>query len=110
MNSDIEINIIPTKKEGSLLLATANITFDTYACGKITIKGFLVWKSERFNERIHERINITPPSKRVYTRYIAQVFIENKDKWYELEDLIYRAYIAKTSHRREEVNPDEIDI
>lgn len=110
MYNDIDISIILPSK-ASNLLANVAITLDTYSCGKITIKGFQIWKSKNYNDRLQERINVAPPTKRYFSRYIPQVFIEDKPKWYELEERIYEAYKVKMGSKREEVvNPEEIHI
>lgn len=109
-NQDIKITII-LKQKPPTLLANANVSINTILYGFITIKGFQIWKSQNFNERLQEAINITPPMRLIYGRYISLVFIENPSKWHELELEIYNVYSSKrnnSQNRIEEVNIDEI--
>lgn len=105
----IKIKIIIQNKNS--LLANANISLNTFDFDFVTIKGFQIWKSTHFNERLSEAINITPPTKQAYGHYYQQVFFENKEKWYELELMIYEAFnnaLNKGSLKSEDVNVDDI--
>lgn len=94
-SDNLKIQIVLKNK--SSLLANANVCLETVFFGYITIKGFQVWRSRNFNERLQEKINIAPPTKYAYGKYIQQVFFETKDKWYELETKIYEAYLNERS-------------
>lgn len=105
VNENLKINIILKNKNN--LLANATISIYTSDFGFITIKGFQIWKSKIYNERLRENINIQPTGKYAYGRNIELVFIEDRQKWYELEQEIYLAYADKTNL---EANKDEINI
>jgi len=110
MKNDPKIYIyIPEKK--SKLLANASVTLSTLEFGKVTQKWFQIWESRLMNERLLGQVNITPPTARIYSRYHPQVYFEDVGKWYELEMLIYKAYLDKINPRGEEkVDPEEIPI
>lgn len=110
MMNDPKIYIyIPEKN--SKLLANVSVTLTTLEFGKVTQKWFQIWESRLMNERLLAQVNITPPTVRIYSRYHPQVYFEDVDKWYELEMLIYKAYLDKINPRSEEkVDPDEIPI
>lgn len=110
---DVKIKVY-IKDKGNLI-ANANISVNTILFGFITIKGFQIWKSPHFNERLQEAINIQPPSKLVFGKYIIQVYFENRDKWFELEQMIYDAFNSErrknsSIHESEDVNTDEIPL
>lgn len=109
-NQDIKITII-LKQKPPTLLANANVSIRTVLYGFVTIKGFQIWKSRNFNERLQEAINITPPMRPAFGRFIPLVFFEAPDKWYELELEIYNAFSSKRNNSQnhtEEVSIDEI--
>lgn len=91
VDGDVKIKVL-IKNKGKLL-ANANIAIETVTFGFITIKGFQIWSSTRFNERLQEAINITPPTKQAYGHFIQQVFFEDKDKWFGLEEKIYGVFV-----------------
>lgn len=95
-DENLKIKILPNKRKNKLL-ANANVSIKTERFGFITIKGFQIWPSPRFNERLQQAINITTPSKASYGRYVRQVFIEDPAKWFELEELIYSSYLRYKS-------------
>ena len=106
---DIEI-VIFIKNKGNLL-ANANLILKTSGFGNIVIKGLPIWKSSRLNERLQENINITPPSRQSYGRYIDLVFFENRKIWFEIERLVYSAYLKKKNKTvivNESVDPKDI--
>lgn len=103
------VKIVIYIKNIRALLANANLTLKTSEFGNIVIKGLPIWKSNRFNERLQENINITPPSKSNYGKYVDLVFFENKETWFEIERLIYSAYREKLNKKEDEdVNPEDI--
>lgn len=108
------MNIKITLKEKNNLLANATVVISTYDFGFITIKNFQIWKSKVYNERLQENINIQPPGISRYGHYFPSIFIENNQKWYEMEREIYHAYLDeknKTNKKAtEEINIDEIPI
>lgn len=107
MDNDIKIEI--KIKDIKTLLANATVSINTIPLGFVTIKGFAIWKSNHFNERLQEAINITPPSTRGF-KYIPIVFIENPKMWIELEQKIYDAFNTKRTHANsEEIDLDEVD-
>lgn len=111
-NQDIKIKIL-LKDKPPTLFANANVTINTIAFGFVTIKGFCVWKSNNLNERLQEYINITPPGRMFYGKYFAQVFFESKDKWLQIEEIIYNEFLAvrnKKQHlQNEDIDLDEVD-
>ncbi len=107
---DIKITIT-LKQKPPTLLANANVSINTVLFGFVTIKGFQIWKSQNFNERLQEAINITPPMRPNFGRYIPLIFIENPNKWHELEMEIYSEFSNKRSKyqsRTEEINIDDV--
>ena len=66
---DVKIKVYIKDKDN--LIANANVSLNTVLFGFVTIKGFQLWKSTHFNERLSESINITPPTKQGYGRYLA---------------------------------------
>ena len=111
-DEDLKIIIFFPKKEGKLI-ANATIILKTVSYGLYTTKGFQIWHSSRFNERLQEPINITPPTKQISGRFLIQAFFEDKNKWYELENFIYSAYLKARQEKtivKEDINPNEIPI
>ena len=105
------INII--LKDNAKLLANANISILTTDWGRLTIKGFQIWKSDRFNDRLNDKINITPPSRPSYGKYYPVVFFENHNSWYNLELDIYMAYTKKLEEQKKatvEEETEEINV
>ena len=98
---DLKIHII-LKSNGSIL-GNATISVNTYAFGFITIKDFTLWKSHVFNERLQDYINITPPIRNTFGKYIERVFLENPQKWYELELAIFEAYNAELDKQAKDI-------
>src|SRR3989344_8502223 len=108
---DVKIKVF-IKDKGNLI-ANANVSINTVLFSFVTIKGFQIWKSDRFNERLQEQVNITPPTKQTYGRYTPQVFFEDKNKWFELEQMVYDAFNTErqkgnSKSASEEVNVDDI--
>jgi hypothetical protein len=108
---DLKITVF--LKDKNNLVANVTLSFNTIAYGFITIKDFQIWKSKNFNERLQEPINISPPTRNVYGRYLPTVFLERKEKWYEIESKIYDAYnLAKiemlAKKGTSDINLDEI--
>lgn len=115
INEDVKIKVI--LKDKGKLLANANVAIETVKFGFVTIKGFQIWKSPRFNERLQEAINITPPTKPAYGHFITQLFFEDMNKWFELEEKIYGVYLSTrndvsnvASLGKEDINPNEIPV
>lgn len=90
MNKEMEIKI--NIKDKGALLANADVVIQTQGYGAITIKGFQIWKSECFNRRLKKYINIMPPSRRWYGKYIKIVFFEDPLRWEKLEKEIFIEY------------------
>lgn len=110
--SDDSLKISVFLKDKDNLLANVTISIFTIDYGFVTIKDFQIWVSRNFNERLQEAINITPPMKNFYGKYHQRVFLENKDKWYQLEARIYDAYCLSRNKEKktEKVNLDELPI
>ncbi|MFA5135889.1 MAG: hypothetical protein WC489_00670 [Patescibacteria group bacterium] len=114
---DENIKIIiyfPNKK--TALLANASVSIRTTTFGFYTTKGFQIWTSSLFNERLSEQINITPP-KLKYFGYKEITYVEDKKDWIELERLIYSAYqFARSEKERKQnmnteiINPSDVPI
>ena len=100
---NVKIQILIKNKNN--LFANANLSINTTELGCIKIKGFQVWKSKNFNKRLQASINITPPQNSYHGNYLAIVFFEDLNKWYLLEELIYKNYCEK---RDQEINIEEI--
>lgn len=105
---NVKVKIIV--KNVNNLLANATLSIRTVDYGIIDIKGFQIWKSKLINDRLQEPINIVPPSKPSFGKYIYLVFFENHDYWYEVERLIYTAYvdIRKQKNKDETINPEDV--
>ncbi len=102
-----KIKITILIRDKNTLLANANVCFYS-DFGMVTIKGFQIWKSNVFNERLGEGLNISPPSLQYKGGRVQLVFFESKEQWYELERLIYSKYLEKRPTGSEEVNIDEM--
>jgi len=105
-NENLKITII--LKNNPKLFANANVAINTVDFGFITIKGFQIWKSSIFNERLQEHINITPPNRQFMGHTISLVFIENRTLWFDLEEKIYSAFCQKRQPEiKEEVTEED---
>lgn len=113
--ANIKIKIFLKENKGNLL-ANANITINTVDFGYLTLKGFQIWRSSKFNGRLQEAINITPPRKRVFGSFSNLIFLNDENKWHILENYIYEAFKKAQSNKKEkevlneDINPDEIPI
>lgn len=111
-NEDVKITIF--LKKSPKLLANATISIQTIYFGFVTIKGFQIWNSRIFNERLQEAINITPPTIMSHGRSYQFVHFEDEKKWFELEERIYGAFIKTrledgnniTNEKHEEINKE----
>lgn len=105
---EIKINVsIPKKK--SNLIAKATVTIKTSIFGYVTIKGFLIWQSEYIHPDFQEKLNITPPNQRIFSKYIPLVFFEDKQSWKLVESKIYDAYHSLSFNKnKEDINPEDI--
>ncbi|KKQ89242.1 MAG: hypothetical protein UT12_C0019G0011 [Candidatus Curtissbacteria bacterium GW2011_GWC2_38_9] len=110
--ADDDVKITVYLKDKNNLLANATVSIPTIEFGYVTIKDFLIWKSNNLNERLQEYINITPPTKQFYGRYHPGVFFEKKDCWYKLEEKIYDAYIKVKNkyHSNGKLDIETVDI
>lgn len=81
------------------VLAAADLTLLRSLIGVIIIKGFLVFHSSKVNPVLKANINITPPSKKVFTKYSPQVFFGNREHWEFLQKLIYENYLSVKQER-----------
>ena len=90
MEPNIDIKIYLTNKDKPL--AKATVSLETIHFGPLTIKGFMIWRSDIFNERLGDNINITPPSVKSRFKYIKQIFFEDAVHWEIVEQRIYEAY------------------
>ncbi len=112
VNADLKIKII-LKNKGNLF-ANADISIYANSYGFITLKGFQIWKSNVFNNRLNDNINIQPAGKIAFGHFYKQVFFEEKEKWYELEMEIYQEYLKVVNNKKnfneETVNPEDIQI
>lgn len=94
IKNGLQIKIVLKENKGNLL-ANAHLTIETVSYGLITIKNFQIWASPNINTRLHDTVNIQPTVARQGFKYYPQVFIEDENKWYLLEGLLYVAYIAE---------------
>lgn len=111
-NRDENLTINVFLKNKGNLLANATISINTIELGFITIKDFQIWDSRNFNENLQAAINITAPSIPFKGKYHPRVFIEDKEKWRNLESKIYEAYLGlpKKENREEEIDLEEIPV
>ncbi len=108
--NDENVKIKIYLKDKGNLLANVNVTIDTVEYGYLTVKGFQIWRSQKFNSRLQENINITPPRRKIYGAYIDLAFFDDVNKWYKLEARIYDAYhIAQTKKENKKVENEDID-
>lgn len=110
---DVDVKISIVLREQPKLIANATVSLRTSIFGFVTIKGFQIWKSPRFNERLQEAINITPPTRQMFGKYIDLVFFESGKGWIALESKIYDAFNkARNENSKklpsENVNPEEL--
>ena len=96
--SDEHVKITVFIKNQKNLLANATVSFETIYFGFVTIKDFQIWRSKNLNSRLQEYINIKPPSRYIWTRFVERVFFEDTEKWYELEAEIYNKYFVALSN------------
>ena len=106
-DENVKIKIFPHYKKS--LLVKATVTINTPVFGFVTIKGFIVWESRNKNERLGDKINITPPSLQAFGRYFPLVFFEDREKWFELEELIYTKF-KEVAAGNITVNPEEVPL
>lgn len=110
-NEDVRITIF--LKNSQKLLANATVSIETIYFGFVTIKGFQIWISRIFNERLQEAINIEPPTIMPYGRPYQFVFFENNQKWFDLESRIYDAFVKARSesgnNTTKEVDLEEVN-
>lgn len=90
---DIDIKIKITIRDGKKILANANVYFETVAFGFVTIKNFVIWSSQKNNERLHAFANIEPPAYPAFGKYHSLAFFESATKWEILEKLIWTEYL-----------------
>lgn len=109
---NIEI-MVKVLKDNLRLYANANVSIKTEELGWIETKHWKLWKSDIFNDRIQAKMNIEPPKLQFKGRgFHNTIFIPDRDKWCELEMLIYSAYNEAISKQagKEDIDPDSIDI
>lgn len=113
-DEDVKIIVFLNSKDN--LIARVNISLKLNTSSFITIKGFVIWKSEWIHPKFQEQINFTPPRLYLYGKWSDIVFFEDKQKWFLLEEKIYLAYCKAKSEKdkkliaSEDINPDEIPI
>lgn len=107
-DGDLKINII--LKDQNNLLANATISLGTTSFGFVTIKGFQIWRSSRFNERLQETVNITPPTNMYQGKYFQQVFFEEPSKWFEIELKIYECFNLTRNETKGKRTNEDVDI
>ena len=73
---------------------------------QLMITGSSQLKVSRFGS---DNINIQPPGKVAYGHYYTHVFFEDTQRWYELEQEIYSAYLEKKNESKE-IDINEINI
>lgn len=97
-NADEDVKVkIYIKNKGNLI-ANATVYLNTNGFGRLALKGFQIWNSQRFNERLKEKINISPPSKSVYGKSVYLLYFENPEGWNRLEQKIHEAYIYQKNY------------
>lgn len=106
-DENVKISIIFPKIKGKLI-ANATILLKTAGFGIYTTKWFRIWHSPNFNDRLQEPINITPPTLNLPFFPIVTYF-ENAKQWYEIERLIYSAYLKAVKERDEKKEIVKID-
>lgn len=106
-DENVKINI--TLQNKGNLLAKAVISLNTIEFGFVTIKGFQIWKSKVFNERLQEAIYIQPTIKLAYGHAYPQVFFENNQKWLDLEMKIYETFIEERSNSQSKMNTNRME-
>ncbi len=107
-DENVKIKIV-IKNKGNLL-ANATIRISTYDYGFVAIKSFQIWRSQIFNSRLKDNINIQPPGKKIFSGYYSFVFLEDIQGWYELEQTIYLAYLDKKNETEEAITLKDINI
>lgn len=110
MDMDNDIKITIQLKDKASLLANAIVSLNTIAFGFVTIKDFQIWRSKVFNDRLQEQINIKPPTRAFFGKFLERVFIEDKNKWYELEQMIYDAFNNERNKKQANNNNEEVNI
>lgn len=101
--SDEHVKISIFLKDKDNLLANATVSLETTAYGFVTIKDFQIWKSKNMNQQLQEYINIQPPSRNVWGKYILRAFFEDIESWNKLKERIYSAYnLARIKNQNKE--------
>lgn len=100
LDENVKIKIY-VKNKGNLL-ANATVFLNTIECGVAVLKGFQIWNSRIFNNRLKENINISPPSVTFYGKSVCLVFFENPESWNRLEQKIYEAYLHQKNYEEVE--------
>lgn len=88
-------------KDKNNLLANATVSIETINYGFVTIKDFQIWRSQKMNGRLQEFINIKPPQRNVYSKWIDRVFFEDRERWIDLEARVYDAYCIARNNSKE---------
>src|SRR5258706_1026998 len=110
-DEDLEIKITATKSDK--ISAYAAVKIQTTEFGTITLKRFVIWKSEFVHPRFQEKINITPPRMRGRHGYLDILFFENKEQWERVEGRIYDAYhkgVIRYFGNEEKINPEDVPL
>ena len=86
---------VTIKRKGSgNLMAIADISLETVEFGKVVIKNFQIWKSEKYNDRLKAHANITPPSINIgVKKYYKLAYFDNPAGWESVEFHIWNEYI-----------------
>jgi hypothetical protein len=113
-DENVKVSVFLINKDN--IIARANISIKLNTSYFITIKGFVIWKSEWIHPKFQEQLNITPPRIYRFGKWVDIVFFESKNDWILLEEKIYSAYLKAKLEKdnklivNENINPDDIPI
>lgn len=113
-DEDVKIRVFLNSKDN--IIGRINIALKTSGSSFITIKGFVIWKSEWMHSKFQEQINITPPRLYRFGKWSDIIYFENKKDWYQIEEKIYSAYLKAKLEKdnkliqNEDIKPEELPI
>lgn len=98
---DITVHIKVTKNQKTVI-AQATLTI----CNAIEIHGFTISKSKETHSKFQEKIWIQPPRIPPYWKKI--VYIQNKQLWEDVEELIYTHFKQLNTQMEQKVDINDI--
>lgn len=92
----VRVNLINRGK----LLATA----DVIILNTLVIHGFRLSKSKYEDERLKEDVWIQPPCYKNFENYKKIFYLENRELWAKLKELIFSEYASEQLKKEKKIN------